>query len=317
MLPALLTTVLFAISAVCAGRTTKLLGGTEANFWRITLATLLLGLWAHLFGQGLSGRAFPFFLLSGFVGFGVGDLALYQAYPRLGSRLCMILVHCVAAPFGAIIEWLWLGTQITLPQIICGTVILTGVAIALAPDHRVHLSRGALVPGVLFGLVAGCGQGFGAVLSRKAYAVAEQAGQMILGVNQGITAAYQRIIAGWAIGTLFYLVLKYVQRRNDATNPSQNRGPTHPGSLRSKWQLAGPWVIANALAGPAIGVSCFQWALASESTAVVLPIVAVTPLVVIPFARVTEGDRPGLRSIFGAVIAVAGVAVLTWMRLRG
>ena len=40
MFAALLTTVLFSISGVAANRTSRILGGTEANFWRILLATL-------------------------------------------------------------------------------------------------------------------------------------------------------------------------------------------------------------------------------------------------------------------------------------
>jgi len=91
MLPAFLTTVLFSLSAVCGNRAAKLLGGTEANFWRLCFATALLAVYAHTCGRGLSGNAFPIFLVSGCVGFGVGDMALFQALPRLGSRLSVML----------------------------------------------------------------------------------------------------------------------------------------------------------------------------------------------------------------------------------
>jgi drug/metabolite transporter (DMT)-like permease len=309
MLPAFATTFLFAISAVCASRTTRILGGTEANFWRVTVATLLLGAWAHTFGGGLSGRAFPYFLLSGCVGFGIGDLSLYQAFPRLGSRLCMILVHCVAAPFGALIEWCWLGTSITPFQVGCGLLTLSGIAIALAPDKRLQISRGTLAAGIFFGCVAGCGQGLGAALSRKAYQTADALGEGIHGVNGGITAAYQRIIAGWVIAALFYLVATWLKKEPNAA------GGKTP-CLRERLGKAWPWMLGNALAGPSIGVSCFQWALATTPTAVVLPIVALTPLTVIPLARFTEGDRPGARSILGGIIAVLGVAALTWARFH-
>jgi drug/metabolite transporter (DMT)-like permease len=67
----------------------------------------------------------------------------------------------------------------------------------------------------------------------------------------------------------------------------------------------------NALTGPAIGVACYQWALMKEKSGVVLPIVALTPLVIIPFSRFVEGERPRKRSLFGGVIAVAGVFILT------
>ena len=316
MLPAVLTAFLFAISAVCAGRSTKVLGGTDANFCRITIATLLLGIVAHTFGNGLSGQAFPIFFASGCVGFGIGDLALYQAFPRLGSRLCMVLVHCVAAPFAAVVEWLWLGTKITPFQTFCGALILIGIVIALTPGERTNISRRALLVGTFFGTIAGCGQGFGAVLSRKAFQVAAQAGEPTQGVTVGLTSAYQRIIAGWVIGTGFFALMRYLRRRKQFAESATTDHEGMRTPLRHRFRLAWPWVLGNALSGPSIGVSCFQWALATTPTAVVLPVVAVTPIVVMPFARFTEGDRPGLRSIAGGIVAVTGVVVLTWARLH-
>ena len=75
-------------------------------------------------------------------------------------------------------------------------------------------------------------------------------------------------------------------------------------------------IVVNALAGPTLGVSCYQWALKTTPTGVVLPIVAMTPIVIIPFARVMEGERPTLRSLIGAVIAVMGVVALTLVSRR-
>ena len=66
----------------------------------------------------------------------------------------------------------------------------------------------------------------------------------------------------------------------------------------------------NALAGPAIGVGCYQWALMREKSGVVLSIVALTPLVIIPFSRFVEGERPQKRSLAGGIVAVIGVVVL-------
>jgi drug/metabolite transporter (DMT)-like permease len=59
-----------------------------------------------------------------------------------------------------------------------------------------------------------------------------------------------------------------------------------------------------------LGVACFQLALKEQPSAVVLPIVAITPLVVIPFAYFMEGEAIALRSILGGVIAVLGAVGL-------
>ncbi|MBM3835607.1 MAG: DMT family transporter [Verrucomicrobia bacterium] len=302
MLPAFLTTVLWAISAVSANRMTRLIGGIEANFWRITLATLLLAVWAHGFGQGLSGQAFPYFLLSGFVGFGLGDLALYQALPRIGSRLSIMIVHCLATPFAAVTEWWWLGTSLGVIQIGCSATILLGVSLALAPSKHLDLTPRKLATGAVYGAIAGLGQAIGAVLSRKAYQVADLANEPI----DGMSAAYQRIIAGWVIAALSLVAVK--QGRKWVNGKTSD--PFSPFTS-DKWRLVWPWIVANALSGPTLGVSCFQWALATTATGIVLPIVATTPLVVIPFAKVVEGEQPTRRSLIGGVIAVIGAVALT------
>ena len=297
MWPALLTTIFFSISAVCAQRTSKVLGGVQANFWRVLLATVLLALWAHTFGQGLIGKAFPMFLLSGLLGFGLGDIALYQALPRLGSRLSILIVHCLAAPFAAATEWLWFDTKMTGMEMGGAALILGGVALAIAPGKHLDIPRRVFWIGVAYGVVAALGQGMGAVFSGHASRVDAAAGTPV----DGGTAAYQRILAGLAVAVVFWLGMK--MRRQKAEGGMQKERPNNAPPI---W----PWVVVNALSGPAIGVACYQWALMTEKSGVVLPIVALTPLVIIPFSRYVEGERPTMRSILGGVVAVSGVVVL-------
>jgi drug/metabolite transporter (DMT)-like permease len=297
MIPSFLTAILWSISAVCATRSTRYLGGALANLTRLFLGTILLALWAHLFGMGLRGAGLWFFVLSGLAGFGLGDVAGYEALPRLGSRLGILIMQCVAAPIGALIEWLWLGTTLSPVQIFCGLLILAGVAIALAPKDHLQIERKCLVSGIVFGLVAALGQALGAVLSRKAYQVAALAGQSI----DGGTAAYQRILGGLGVAALFFVVIQAQTKESKARSPGA-------------WGAAWPWIIFNVLAGPTVGVSCYQWALATTPSGIVLPIVATTPLVIIPFSYKVEGDRPGVRSLIGGAIAVAGAVALTLVR---
>ena len=302
---AFLTTVLFSISVVCGHRSAKLIGGTEANFWRLTCATIMLGVWAYGFGRGLSGDAFPLFLLSGILGIGVGDVALFQALPRLGSRLSLLLIQCLTAPFGALIEWGWLGTTLTLWQILCGLTILAGVGLALTPGEHLRLTRRDLAAGMAFSLLAALGGALGAVLSRKAYIVAHAAGQPIDGAN----AAFQRIVGGLFIGAICLLIVKRRMLRRPAHAPLEMVTVS-----KKKWRGLWPWVLANSLAGQTLGVSAMQWALETTPTGIVLAIIALTPLVVIPFARVLEKERITGQSLAGGAMAVAGVIGLTLVK---
>lgn len=305
MIAAFLTTILFSLSAVTGVRTARAFGSTAGNFWRLCVAGLTLGLYSHWQSTGLHTAAFPLLFLSGCVGFGLGDIALYHAYPRIGSRLTLLLVQCLAAPFGAMAEWLWLGETLTPGQAVGGGIILLGVGMALAPDEKLKASGRTLVTGMLLGVVGAFGQGFGAVMSRFAYHQATLAGEV---APDGLSAAYQRILGGLMISGLFLL---WVQRKAFfvRTLPEAQT----PSPWKTCWKLP----IVNGLAGPAFGVACYQWALLNQPTGVVLPIVALTPLVVIPFTYFFEGERPSMKSLMGGVVAVLGTLILTWQTTGG
>jgi len=257
-------------------------------------------------GIGLEGTAFPLFLTSGILGIGFGDVALFQALPRLGSRLSLLLIQCLTPPFGALIEWLWLGTRLEPIQIVCGVTILVGVGVALTPSEHLKISRRQLTSGTIFCLMAAFGGACGAVLSRKAYAVAHAAAQPIDAAN----AAFQRIVGGLLFAALCLLVAKRRELRIQA------RAPAHLVTevSKRKWRAVWPWVLANAVAGQTIGVSFMQKAFETTPTGIVLPIIAMTPIVVIPFAWFFEGEKPTKHSLLGAAIAVAGVIGLTLNR---
>jgi drug/metabolite transporter (DMT)-like permease len=299
MLGAFLTTIFFSLSAIFANRSLRAVGATRANLGRLLVALVCLGAYAHLAGGGLGGAGRNWLLLSGVVGMGLGDLAMFMALPALGARLTVLITQCLAAPLAMLAEWLWLGTALRPGQVVWSFVILTGVAVALLPS-RADPPRVRLRPvGFLLGFLSACGQGFGAVLSRKANALAALAGQPI----DGITAAYQRIVGGLVITLAWFAVRALVVRPPE----------TEPAATPRTWRDYG-WIPANALCGAVIGVSCYQWSLATTPSGLVLPIVACTPLVIVPLSYWLEGERPTRRSLLGGLIAVAGVIALTALR---
>jgi drug/metabolite transporter (DMT)-like permease len=370
MTGAFLTTLLFSLSVIFANRSIRALGAMRANLGRLTLAVIVLGLFAHTLGNGLHGAGLHWFLLSGVIGMGLGDLALYGALPRIGSRLSLLMTQCLAAPIAALAEWLWLDVTLSPAQLLAGLVILAGIALALMPAKRtVPATQSSAAPsnpsarntaattplvatnatvassprasvashtaitwlGLTFGLLSAAGQGLGAVMSRKANLAAALAGEPTGGLTLGITAAYQRILAGFAITVLWFSIQALLTRgRSAATQdvaPTRSRagsGSSNSSSAEKEHAASPPvatsttrtwrsylWIPFNAFSGPILGVSCYQWALATTASGIVLPIVACTPLVIIPFSYWLEGERPTRRSILGAVIAVAGVVSLS------
>lgn len=293
MFASFLTTIFFSLSVIFAARSARVLGGPTANLARIGVATVLLAIWAHTFGQGLHGGGLGWFFLSGVIGFGLGDMALFGALPRIGPRLAILITQCLAAPIAALVEWWWLGTSLRPIDVACAAIVLVGVAIALAPDHGMEVSPRTFWIGTLFGIGSALGQAGGAVLSRKANEASTLTGWVI----DGGTAAYQRAVAGLLMTIVAFLLFR-------RTQPASESLPA------DRWQRGAVFVLGNALAGPTLGVGCYQWALRTTPSGIVLPIVATSPLITIILSFYIDGIRPGRRAVIGGLLAVIGAVAL-------
>lgn len=308
MLAAFLTTIFFSLSTIFANRSIDVVGPVRANLGRLSIALVLLAAYAHTLGGGLGGAGRDWLLFSGVVGMGLGDLASFAALPLLGSRLTVLMVQCLAVPVAMIAEWIWLGNALRPSQVLWSFVILAGVLVALLPSKNDPSAVEVKRAGFIFGFLAAVGQGLGAVISRKGNALAALAGEPI----DGVTAAYQRIVGGFVLTFIYFAVRSMLPEKPvaEAPTPVEKTEPKPPPTWRSYL-----WIPANALAGAVLGVSCYQWSLATTPSGIVLPIVATTPLVIIPLSYLLEKKtKPTRRSLIGGVIAVAGVVALTVLR---
>ena len=304
MFASFLAAFFFALNATCASHSVRGLGPVRANLGRLIVAAVALGLFAHTLGHGFASASLGWFLVSGIIGMGIGDLGVYGALPLLGSRLTVLMTQCLAAPIAALGEWLWLGTRLTAAQVTWGLVILAGVAFAISPSKSSPPHVRVRPVGFLFGLLAAAGQGLGALVSRKGVMAADAAGEAAHNATFGLTAAYHRILAGLVFIALWFLVLRALGKL-----PRPAAAQRSGDGRTTKF-----WIVANGFAGPVAGVGCYQWALATTPSGIVLPIAATAPLLSIPIAFWLEGDRPTRRSIVGGVIAVAGCVALTLAR---
>ncbi len=295
MFPSLLTVFLFALSGIAGGHTARRWGAMRGNALRLGLAALVMGVITLLwFPESLDGEVLFWLLISGVIGFGFGDIALFMAYARVGARLAVLLNLCSAPLWAAALEMMWLGTRLSAAQSGAAALILAGVAVAVASREPTGMPRqGSFVLGVVAGVAAGLGQGVGAVFSRRAIEVAE-AGEIAL---NGFSAAAQRVAGGLLPALLAWGLVVWLGRGMPWPRAGARVG-------------ASCWLLAATLAGPVLGVSAFQWALAVAPSALVLAVVATTPVAMIPMAVCFDRERPGALSVAGAVVAVAGVILL-------
>lgn len=299
MTAAILTTIFFALSAICGQRIAMEMGSLRANFWRLLISSSALGLLVLLFWRdSLHLTTFVWFFFSGAVGFGLGDIALFYAFERIGTRLTILMNLCLAPIFAAAVEFLWLGNGLLSHQWTAVGIILFGVGLSInsTKTGRNTLRRGRFAPGIISGIISGFGQGCGAVISRRA-----QQAEELIGIEvNGLSEAFQRVLAGFIVVAILFALRR-------PARPAAKIIVTHPALTPRKLSF---WLIGSALFGPVIGVSYFQWALQSMESALVLSVVSTAPILLIPMTWYLDGERPPFKTLIGAIIAVQGVIYL-------
>ena len=283
----------YAWSVTCARRSSAHHGPDLANLGRLLVALVAVGAFVALSGRQPFTAGWGWLILGGVLGLGVGDIALFHALPRIGVGLTMLLTQCLAAPFALVLEYSTLGHAPTGPQMAASLVILTGVAIALgAPAEGDPAHRRA---GVWLGVLSALGQACGAVSTPLTVHACEAAGQT---VPDGFSQAFVRLLGGAPFVAAFLL------------------WATHGQGLFAKVRRpyaaldAAGWMLMNGLSGPALGVACYQWALTNRPAALVLSVVALTPVIGLVMQWAVEGRRPPARLWLGGALAVAGVVLL-------
>ncbi len=293
---ALSAAMLFAVSAVCGQSLSRQIGGVTANFFRISIACSSLGLITWFFyPDQIHPSSFRWFAFSGVLGFGLGDVALFLAYPLLGARTAVLVNLCWGTLVGAMADRLLIGTQLTPPEIAAATLTLTGVVMAMHREDEPFQWNA----GLLLSLFSGTCGGLSLTLSRMALEIAQSANQPISGPAQ----AFQRTVGGLVVGWIAFGVLRYSAREK----------PIFPKDA-SPVKLP-PLILASSTIGPVIGVSLMQVALQQVgSSAVISAISSTVPIMLLPISSYIDHKAPTRLAIFGSFLAVGGVAAIAFLR---
>lgn len=289
-LAALATAACWTVSALAFTAAGKRVGSLNVNLIRLGLALVFLAGYGWLTrGQpwpgDASARTWGWLLLSGFVGFTLGDLCLFEAFVLLGARRATLLMT-LAPLLTALIGWLALGEHLAVRAWLGILITVAGIWLVLAEKRAATdapQDTRQLRTGLWLGLGAAAGQAVGLVLSKQ-------------GMNgyDAFGATQIRVVAGLA----GFAALFAAQRRFRQLGPVL-REPAAMG-----------WITLGALFGPFIGVGLALVAVQHIPTGIAATIIGLVPVFIIPPAVLLHGERVGWRALTGTVVAVAGVALL-------
>jgi len=215
------------------------------------------------------------------VGLAVGDYLLFRSFVMMGPRRTM-LVYTVSPALTAVLGLIFLSENIGLLGLAGMTVTLGGIAWTLKEkrEDAAPLNRAAVACTV----VAALGQAGGLILAKSA-------------LNTGIAplpATFLRMAAA-AAAVLIASPLTGHGRRL----------PKMKGNNRAFWALLG-----GAIFGPFLGVWLSQIAIKYAPTGIAATILSTTPIFLIPVSAWVEKEKATAKAVCGALVAVAGVAIL-------
>jgi len=174
---ALLTAACWTVTAMAFESAGKRVGALSLNLIRLVMGLIFLGIYNAIVNNGFFPDATRYqwfwLVLSGLVGFVLGDLFLFRSFILIGARIAMLIMALVP-PITALIGWITLGEVLTGMEFLGMGVTLLGIVLVMAVKVELKmgafgktLKAGPLVAGSLLALGGAVGQAAGLVLSKK------------------------------------------------------------------------------------------------------------------------------------------------------
>lgn len=278
----------WAAGAVIATAPVHALGPFAFNRWRmLMIAVALAGVTTARGGWGtLDAQSIGWLALSAMLGMAMGDNLMFFGLTRLGPRRNAV-VYASNAPMTALLGWVFLGQPLNWVAGVGIVLVTAGVMLAVAQregeTHAWEAVRGRLAIGIAFGLGAALCQALGNITAFPA---------MRAGADPLAAATIRATTAA---------LLGYGLRATTGNWAAARRTPT----LRDLGLTALNGVVALGL-----GMTLIMAALAHGDAGIVATLSAMSPVLILPMLWVILRRRPAGTGWAGALIAVAGVALI-------
>ena len=285
---ALLTAIVWSGSAFLFAAATARVGSMQVNIVRLILATILLlvVILVLQFDTRLSFSQVLSLGISGIIGLAIGDTFLFRAFKEIGARMSMLIMS-LAPAFSAILAYVFLDEVLSVGGIAGIVVTMAGIAMVVLEKERPGTSRYLMTGvGVLYAVVGAGGQGGGLIFAKMAFMESDL---------NGFVATLVRIVASLVI--LVPVLIVTGRLRN-------------PVPVFLKERKAFLFTSGGAVLGPVLGISFSLIAIAHTKVGIAATIMATVPILMLPIARFVTREQITGKSVLGAFITVAGVAIL-------
>lgn len=275
---------LWAVSSVVYGSLVREIPPLHLNLLKGAIAITLLGLTLLVRGElfpTMTTTNLGLLLLSGSIGIGLGDTAFFAALNCLGARRAL-LMETLAPPITAILALIFLQEHLKASVWIGILLTVVGVAWVVTErtpatgNHPTHLRKG-----IIFGIVAAISLAIGGLLARAAL------------VNTSISPLWAALLR---ISAAIVSLLPFLRFQ--------------PNSFAYK---PTPRVFVGiglaAFMGTYLGIWLQQTAIKFTEVAIALTLTNTAPIFILPISAFV-GEKPSIRAILGAGIAIFGIGMI-------
>lgn len=298
------TAVCWSFSALFFSAASRRVGQYHVNQVRLVQACILLAIACGVLGHYafVPMRQVVLLSLSGLVGLTLGDAAGFKSLQILGARRASLLGALVPG-IVAMMMWPLLNESLSLVGVAGMVITLAGIMWVVLERGQPGEIHGSAALGVFLGVLGAVGQAGGQLFSTAGMGMAQPRG--VMNDWAGVTAdnvvsthpmlgTLVRMVAGCML-LLAFAALRRTFAQTAAT-------------LKDRKALA--QTTAGAVFGPFVGVTLSLTAFKYANPAVASTVIATAPVLVIPIVRIVYKQRITARALAGALVAVAGVAVL-------
>jgi drug/metabolite transporter (DMT)-like permease len=284
---ALLTAICWTITALAFEFAGKKVGSLSVNLIRLVLAFFFIGIFSFSRkGLFLATDApldvWLWLPISGFVGFVIGDLLLFQAFVIIGARISM-LIMALTPPIAAFFGWIILNEQMILSNFIGMAITIVGITmVILGKETKSTIKIEYPTKGILLAFGGAIGQALGLVLSK-------------LGMQDydPFLSTQIRVLAG-IIG--FSILFSFLKKWKDVFEALKN-APALKG------------IFLGGFFGPFLGVSLSLLSIQYTTTGIASTIMAIVPVLILLPAILIFKEKVKSKEIIGAFIAFSGVVM--------
>jgi drug/metabolite transporter (DMT)-like permease len=238
------------------------------------------------FSFNLSSSQYTNLIISGVIGLVIGDSFLFKGYRYIGARISMLLM-ALSPAMSTLLAFIFLGERISYLGLIGIFVTLGGIAlVVLGKETDPNAKYKITATGLFYGLMGALGQSAGLIFAKFAFEEGD--------IN-GFVATFVRVFSSILILLPAALIIKRYK---------------NPIKLYSNNKSAFGVTILGTILGPYLGITCSLIAVAHTKVGIAATLMSTMPIIMLPMLRYIYKEKLDWRAYTGAVLAVAGVAML-------